>query len=57
MAPLHQHSKQGRDPIYRVKQFIEAYTTCNAGIVYKIRLNELLDAINRVPTVVMGSAR
>ena len=57
MAPLHQHIKQGRDPIDRVKQFIEAYFVHNTRIALCIRLNELLDAINRVPTVVMGSAR
>ena len=52
MAPLHQDIERGRDPIYRVNQFIEVYTKCDANITCKIRLNELIDAINRVPTLV-----
>jgi hypothetical protein len=50
MAPVHQDIERGRDPIYRVNQFIEMYRKYNAGIPCKIRLNELIDAINRVPT-------
>jgi hypothetical protein len=49
--------ERGRDQIYRVKQFIEVYRKYNAGIPCKIRLNELLDAINLVPTLVVGSVK
>jgi len=50
MAPLHQDIDQRRDPIYRVNQFIEPYFARNVRIALCIHLNELIDAINRVPT-------
>jgi hypothetical protein len=53
----HPDIERGRDPIYRVQQFIEVYTKSDAGIACKIRLNELLDAINVVPTLSTYNAR
>jgi hypothetical protein len=57
MAPLHQDSERGRDQIYRVWQFIEVHIKCDAGIMCKIPFNELIDAINLVPTLVVGPVK